>query len=211
MYDRETGTLWSHLTGEAISGPLQGQTLTMLQSVPKVKWETWRDAFPHTQVLSVNGQEDLIRDAYTEYHISDRTGLFETQNQDARLRPKDMVIGVKVDQHTKAYPLGNTHWKNAQNKQSIQLIQDDINGIPIVVYFDANTHATAVYDRRHNGQTLTFSSLIKNHMARDTHAQQWNMLTGQGPRNQSLVAIPHLRAYWFAWVDFYPQTHLYEP
>ena len=42
MYDRETKTLWSHLTGEAVYGPMQGEKLTMLSSVPKVKWKDWK-------------------------------------------------------------------------------------------------------------------------------------------------------------------------
>ena len=46
MYDRETSTLWSHLTGEAVHGPLEGEKLTMLTSVPKVRWKDWKSQHP---------------------------------------------------------------------------------------------------------------------------------------------------------------------
>jgi len=212
MYDRETKTLWSHLTGEAIEGPLKGHKLKMISSLPKMKWKAWQAIYPNTQVLSVNGEEDLRRDAYIEYHVSNRTGLFQTEHKDKRLNPKDMVIGVKTDHHQKAYPLKHPYWKMSQNRSSTKMIQDELDGIPILVYFNAETYATAVYDRRLNEtKQITFEKETQNHFAHDTQGNTWHLLTGQGPDGQFLKPIPHVRVYWFAWVDFYPQTLLYIP
>jgi hypothetical protein len=208
MYDRETRTLWSHLTGEAIEGPLVGHTLDMITAVPKVKWKEWQTAYPNTRVLSVNGQEDLRRDAYIEYQISNRTGLFRPTHEDDRLRPKDLVIGVKAGSYQKAYPLQKYY--REKRKGANWLIQDQIGDIPAIVYFNTDNYATAVYDRRlKNGVQITFLPDLENHMATDTQGREWNLFTGQGPDGQILKAIPHMRIYWFAWVDFYPQTLLY--
>ena len=38
MYDHQTETLWSGVTGEALQGPLTGKRLTILAAVPKVRW-----------------------------------------------------------------------------------------------------------------------------------------------------------------------------
>jgi hypothetical protein len=43
--DRETGTLWSGLTGEAIEGALAGAQLEQL-TFTQVFWFTWTDFFP---------------------------------------------------------------------------------------------------------------------------------------------------------------------
>ena len=45
MRDRETGTVWSALTGKALSGPLAGEELERLPSFPSF-WFAWADFFP---------------------------------------------------------------------------------------------------------------------------------------------------------------------
>ena len=49
MVDRETDTLWTGLTGEALSGPLAGARLEQLPSTP-VFWFAWSDFYPQTEV-----------------------------------------------------------------------------------------------------------------------------------------------------------------
>ena len=51
MMDRETETLWSHVTGEAIRGPLEG---TRLEAIPvaHTTWKPWRAAHPDTRALA---------------------------------------------------------------------------------------------------------------------------------------------------------------
>jgi hypothetical protein len=46
MFDRETGTLWSHLTGEALDGPLIGNDLKQVLS-EQTTWGRWRLLVPH--------------------------------------------------------------------------------------------------------------------------------------------------------------------
>ena len=50
MYDRETGSLWVHVTGKAAHGPLQGKRLTFLPSTV-TSWKEWKAAYPNTLVL----------------------------------------------------------------------------------------------------------------------------------------------------------------
>ena len=40
MIDRETGTLWTHLDGKAIQGPLEGKRMTMIPA-PHMTWKEW--------------------------------------------------------------------------------------------------------------------------------------------------------------------------
>ena len=50
LEDEQTSTLWSGLTGEAISGPLAGERLRQLPSFA-VFWFAWTDFFPGAEIF----------------------------------------------------------------------------------------------------------------------------------------------------------------
>ncbi len=52
MYDVQTGSLWSHLRGVGIGGPLLGTELT-LRSVNHMRWSDWLAENPNTEVLEL--------------------------------------------------------------------------------------------------------------------------------------------------------------
>ncbi len=52
MYDVQTGSLWSHLRGVGIGGPLLGTELT-LRSVNHMRWSDWFAENPNTEVLKL--------------------------------------------------------------------------------------------------------------------------------------------------------------
>lgn len=51
MWDRQTGSWWQQITGEAIVGEFTGRQLQMLPATI-VAWEAFAGQFPHGQVLS---------------------------------------------------------------------------------------------------------------------------------------------------------------
>ena len=65
MFDRETGTLWSHFLSQAISGPLKG---TKLENVPVTltPWGKWVETYPDT--LALNKGFSGSSDPYTGYY-----------------------------------------------------------------------------------------------------------------------------------------------
>ena len=48
LRDRETGSVWSGRSGEAVSGELAGEQLTLLPSL-QVFWFAWSDFYPETE------------------------------------------------------------------------------------------------------------------------------------------------------------------
>jgi len=52
MYDRQTLSLWSHVTGKAVKGPFQGAVLTVYSTSMQTTWAQWRRLHPRTLVLS---------------------------------------------------------------------------------------------------------------------------------------------------------------
>jgi hypothetical protein len=105
MYDRQTGSQWPQLLGQAISGPLNG---TRLDTVPLVwtTWKQWRTAHPDTAVLStdIGALRSYGSDSYGSYEsYPDRGGyyaegrpIFPVLASSDRFADKDVVIGVRV-------------------------------------------------------------------------------------------------------------------
>ena len=95
MMDKETETLWSHVTGEAIRGPLVGKKL---QAMPMVQttWKKWRAAYPDTLVLVKD--EAVDSGSYEAYAKDpDRFGLGRAKRAVKQLPGKDLVHGTVVD------------------------------------------------------------------------------------------------------------------
>ena len=47
MVDRETGSIWTHIDGKAIEGPMKGVQLTMVP-LPQMTWGKWQESSPGT-------------------------------------------------------------------------------------------------------------------------------------------------------------------
>ena len=74
MYDKETESLWLHVTGEALKGPLKGEQLSFIPS-EVVPWGEWRLRHPATKVLlgaKARGMMGTfaLRDRTTEFGLS---------------------------------------------------------------------------------------------------------------------------------------------
>lgn len=100
MQDLETGTLWSHLTGEALDGELVGTQLEIIDAV-QTTWAAWRDRHPDTLLLKKDQPTSGSR--YAGYFDDpERTGLFRGQWLVGRLPGKTLVYGLRHDGHAAA-------------------------------------------------------------------------------------------------------------
>ncbi len=213
MYDHQTQSLWSHITGEAIQGELKGKKLKPLVSMPQIAWKAWKKNYPDTKVLSVPFRgvmrESISRDSYERYHKSKDTGVSGTKYTDIRLDNKSLVIGVQVaDENGKiqyqAYPL------TAFSDRS--LIHDTINEVPLLIFHDKETFATVVYNCTVDGKVENFIP-NEDYIVEDSQGRQWNLVTGKLTSSEqtdlSLDRLPAVNIYWFAWARFYPKTTIY--
>lgn len=214
MYDHQTRSLWSHITGKAVTGQLKGKQLTMLASIPHITWKEWRLNYPNTKVLSVQFDsrrpdrkiEEPMFDSYANYRVGPNTGISSTQYNDNRLPNKAVVIGVRVNARYSAYPL------TAFEKRSV--INDVIGGVPVLAFHDNVSGATAVYMRTLEGKILTLEPR-GGHVANDTTTgSRWNLVTGKAMegklKGKTLDQIPAMNIYWFAWGRYHPETTVYK-
>jgi uncharacterized protein DUF3179 len=201
MYDHETHSLWSHLTGSAIQGPLSGSQLTVLPAT-QTRWGAWKAAYPATRVLPHDypGQ----RDEYARYYAGGDAGILGRKRGDSRLPPKDLVIGVRVMELPKAYFLDAV--------VNAKVVNDTFENVSLVLLATSDQSAS-VFERTLNGQTLTFEAVGSTIRDRET-VTTWDPVTGKataGPlAGQRLTPVPATTSFWFGWFDFFPGTALYK-
>jgi len=202
MYDRQTRSLWSQLLGEAVEGPLKGTKLEYLPSW-QTTWSEWKAQHPETIALRKGYYGN--RDPYTNYYLSNRSGVLGQQRQDDRLQVKEFVIGVEHNGEAVAYPF------SVLNDQPV--VNDEVGGVPVLVFFDADSGTGVVFQRQLEGQTLTFDPVSDVTLTDRETGSTWNGFTGEaleGPlAGQRLGSVKSTSSFWFGWKDFYPQTRVY--
>jgi hypothetical protein len=199
MYDRETESQWVQLEGRAIRGPMDGSSLTLLNS-RLMAWGDWRDLYPHSTFMEFPDSSRPYGDyPYGDYRESEQVS-FPREFQDGARHPKEIVLGVTLDNESVAYP------RSVMSAQENWVTNDVVGGIPVVV-----TYYNGVIAAFHRGNhTFAFSDGFS--MVNDQG--RWNMVTGAGDpggatNGSQLAEVPSVSSYWFAWVDFHEDSRIY--
>ncbi len=206
MYDHQTNTLWSQLVGQAMRGALRGEQLSTLPVI-MTSWGAWKTLRPDTLVLSARqmGRQDAIIDPYAGYYTSGAAGFSSELERNEALPAKLLVIGLLAGKEARAYPLPTV--------QAEKIINDQINSLPTLLFFDETLQSTFTYRREVNGQILTFMLADDVFLYDLETGSVWNGRTGQaidGPlTGTELPQLSGPLAFWFAWSAIYPQTDVY--
>jgi hypothetical protein len=207
MYDHQTDSLWSHVRGEAVAGPLAGTALAPLPAM-HTTWGVWRRLHPATLVIDPSRSphaRDYGRDPYEGYYGNADAGVLGARSPDARLSPKQFVAGVRRGGRAKAYPFAALSAR--------PVVNDDVGG-PIVVVFDPEAASAVVFDRRVGGRTLSFEAAGARELRDHETGSRWDALAGlarEGPlAGARLAPVPVTHAFWFGWHDHYPDTAVYQ-
>lgn len=128
--DTLTQSQWSQIKAEAIVGPQSGAALEMLPSGMTTFGE-WKEAHPNGQILKrpEGSSYDYTRDPNQAYYESD-TIYFPALKEDTRLAAKATVLGLKIGNTTKAYPIELITEKGS--------LSDSINGTRISILRSAD-------------------------------------------------------------------------
>ena len=99
--DRETRTVWSHLTGEALEGPDAGRQLDHLQ-VFQMAWQQWREMQPGTLALA---PDDAFAWTYFRHPMGEENMDFRPRVPGGeKLTPNSMGLGVQLDGAAMFFP-----------------------------------------------------------------------------------------------------------
>lgn len=214
MFDYETGSLWTAISGESLEGDMAGGRLKELTSAQKLTWGEWLRLHPDTKALSYHGRETAGYDNYRDYHNSWlKTGILPVENKDSRLKVKSIVIGLDINGKRKAYPLGIFKDTN--------IVTDDFQGLPLLLYHDKASNYTVVYNRKIDNTALEFSRLDASKFRRDANdvvidaisGSKWDLKAGNAMegslKGKAMTKVKFRNVYWFIWADYYPDSEIY--
>ena len=125
------------------------------------------------------------------------------------LADDDLVIGFTSESDAFAYPISilTTH----------ELVNDTIDGKPILVSYCPLCVSAVVYSRELEGETLLFgntSALFETDLVMYDHetGSYWFQVLGESIvgdlTGQALTALPSRTMSWREWIDSYPDTYL---
>lgn len=218
MYDRKTNSLWSHLLGEPVIGPLANSGVKLsFFPVELTTWGEWLAQHPDTTVLSPETglysarsyqPETDPQAIYYDYFNSPDT-MFPVWNRSARLETKDVVLALSVGGAHKAYPV--------KVLQKERVVNDELGGVKLVIIASGETQAARAYmrdGRRFSlGREGDTASGVPATLT-DSGGVAWQVteehLVSAADPTQKLPRLPSHMAFWFGWYAFHTDTLVYE-
>jgi hypothetical protein len=209
MIDRQTGTLWSNLTGEPVLGELarDPEGLPVLP-LTLTTWQDWRARNPRTTVLALD--RGLAQRWGYDYSPGaadrKRRGVSfpagPAGKRASALDPGAEVFAVRLRNLAKAYPVDLVLRE--------KVVNDRLGENPLVVVGDSQSGAVRAY--RSGGRTFAPGArpdeLVDGTGGRWTAGEDW--LAPSGPEASApLERIPGHQAFWSGWCSFFPESELY--
>ena len=204
MYDQQTKSLWHHMRGEPVVGPLADSGIRLVpRPVVTTTWREWVRRHPRTVVLDIGTGH--VRDytpgrPYGAYYASPET-MFPVFPRSPRLATKDVVFVLRLDPDRKLYPL--------KVFDGEPVVNDTVAMTPVVVVGTTATRTVRAYER----SNLRFrSGPGPDELIEEGTGARWRI------EEEALVAVTHGRrlsrvaghlAYWFGWFAFHPDTPVY--
>ncbi len=216
LFDNETASLWSSITGEPVVGPLVTLNLR-LSPLPVVTttWGEWRTRHPDTLVLSIDTgyRRDYSEGAaYRAYFATDEL-MFDVSRHDARLPNKAEVLVVRSTTSpfdvTPAQPTTTPFAISTRllaEHSVFHTVVDDTNIVVVTSPGGANrAYATDGY---------RFADTDGTDTLHDTDGREWSVreefLQATFDPSLRLPRVSTHRAFWFGWYAQHPDTVLIE-
>ena len=131
MYDDETGSLWSQISAEAVTGPSLGRRLELLRA-PTLRWADWRARHPDTSVLTRNTGHARRYGTSPYGDYAESSELMFPVPRDRRYHPKMPTLGLRAPGGAaRAYPA-------AEVAKAGGRIEESFAGHPVRVAWDEN-------------------------------------------------------------------------
>ena len=213
MIDRQTGTLWSNLTGEPVLGPIVEKTARDPEALPVLPltlttWQDWRTRNPRTTVLALDRRlaERWGYDYSPGAADRKRRGVSFPAGPGGQgasaLDPGAEVFAVRLRNLAKAYPVDLVLRE--------RVVNDRLGENPLVVVGDSRSGAVRAY--RSGGRTFApgigAGELVDGTGVRWTAGE--DALAPAGPEAFApLERIPGHQAFWSGWYSFFPESELY--
>lgn len=207
MADEETGSWWQQVTGEAVHGPLRGKRLELVFH-DELTFGLWQRERPGGRVLRPDDSVPWKRFSEGWEEETATLPVVTPVKPDDPLPPRELVVGVRVGQATRAYPF------TVLAQQSPVL--DTLDGVPLILVVGEDGRSVRAFDRRLDGRTLQLFARPGANPLRLVDAEtgsEWDF-AGQavtGPlAGRRLERVYVLKDYWFDWEIYNPETSVYK-
>ncbi len=190
--DKTTRSWWRQATGEAVAGPLKGQSLPEFPSI-QTTLEKWTELYPNTLVMQPDRVFQEEYDSMRTYEKGRLKGSL-TRYDTASWKDKSWVVGVELGRESKAYD-----W-NALLREHI--LYDELGGQPIAIILSQDSSSFVALKRTGPEQQFV--------MVNDTLTSGENRFNFIGQsQNAAVPDLERIRAYqeyWHSWRTFHPAT-----
>jgi hypothetical protein len=189
MRDAETGSLWSHIRGEAMQGELTGTKLQPL-STELVTWGAWRAEHPETTVLNMSRASRFV----------EQLGLDHSKS--FYKDPTQWVYGWTV-----GFQRYHTTLADLQQQPVMNVSLPKAN---FLLTFDPESTDINLFSRRVGDQELTFVPAGGGRVRDQQTGTTWNARTGEAVdgrlKGQRLQTHLGMISYTNAWASFFPES-----
>ncbi len=201
--DVNTGSWWQQATGKVIAGPLKGTALTELAS-KQLTLGAWLREYPNSQILQPDPSFKKDYNDLAGYDKGTIRGGLEKRDS-ASWKRKSWVVGVTLNNASKAYD-----WNELVKTK---VINDLIEGLPVVLALEKDTASFHVYDRLVNGAILNFQKGNDDVFIDENTRSTWNMdgvCVAGVMKGERLSMVQSYQEFWHSWSTFHPNTTKYE-
>jgi Protein of unknown function (DUF3179) len=205
--DVETGSLWNHINGEALFGPLKGTFLERIALV-QCEWREWLSMHPDSLVL---WGEQKLRTGFGSQHSPGSPAIGAELRKslarpiDQRIEHNTLVLGVEGDGTGFAFPLPELDkigpvLHTAMDKEEI-----------VIFHLPGSVHALA-YSPVLDGEKLEFFHEEQSRIVDRQTGSHWNY-AGEcyagAHRGSKLRYVSSGVAEWYVWAAHHPNTGLF--
>jgi len=200
--DAATGTWWQQATGKAIAGPLKGAAVKQIP-FKQLSLAAWLREYPHSNVMQPDTNFKKDYNDLADYDDGTINGNLEKRDS-ASWKLKSWVVGVMYKNAAKAYD-----WNQLVDNK---IINDSVEGLSVLLTLENDGASFHVFDRRVNGQILSFGRREDDLFIDKNTLSTWNMdgLCVEGVlKGFKLSVVQSYQEFWHSWNTFHPNTLRY--
>ncbi|CAN5542984.1 hypothetical protein BH10BAC4_BH10BAC4_01020 [soil metagenome] len=194
--DVTTKSWWRQATGEAVTGALKGEVLPEVESVQLTVNKLF-ELYPNAVVMQLDEASKDNYDSLARYERGKSKGAL-TRRDSLSWRDKSWVVGIKINDSSKAYD-----WNNLKE---VHVINDKIGQTPVALVLSGDNKSFAAFERSSESDefsirndTLFVSNKPYSFSGKDFSASV-----------QSLKRIKSYQEFWHSWRTFHPETEQYK-
>ena len=190
--DVTTKSWWRQETGEAVAGPLKGQTLKEIPSMQATLKE-WLVLYPQSLIMQPDSVFKSEYDSLANFETGERKGRL-TRRDTLSWHDKSWIAGIQVGKSSKAYD-----WNKLLKER---IIYDSLSHQSFVIFIASDDKSLFAYkiDSPEHPVSIRNDTLIIG-------SNNYNLLgrSYQDPV-KSLQRLQVYQEYWHSWKAFHPGT-----